>query len=110
MPCYRCDTVQTDPTKGASPWQRGVVNDVQVLVCPLCQQTHEWRSDLDRCAACGARRLVRSLGETRCLDCQHVGAGIPAGSPERMPPPQRDRPLAAQVENALQRVLRQPPT
>lgn len=109
MPCYRCDTVQTDPAKGASPWQRGVVADNQVLICPICQHDHDWRADLDRCARCGSNRLVRRLGETTCLDCQHVGAGVPAGPRIGVPAERGDRPLAAEVATALERVLRQPP-
>jgi len=49
MPCYRCGARQTDPGKGPSPWKRGVIADEQVLVCPDCQQTHDWTADLDRC-------------------------------------------------------------
>lgn len=109
MPCYRCFTVQTDPAKGASPWQRGVIADSQILVCPLCQQTHDWRADLDRCTVCGSTRLVRRLGETSCSDCQQTGPGLPAGERTGVPQDQSSRPLAAQVETALQRVLRQPP-
>ena len=109
MPCYRCDIVQTDPAKGASPWQRGVIADAQVLVCPVCQQTHGWRDDLDRCASCGGNRLARRLGETCCLDCQHIGPGVVATNPDAVAPSQRARPLAAQVETALQRLLREPP-
>jgi hypothetical protein len=109
LPCYRCDTVQTDPVKGASTWQRGVIADSQVLICPPCQRTHDWRADLDRCAQCAGIRLVRRLGETVCLDCQHTGPGLPAGAPAAVPQQQRDRPLAAEVETALRRVLREPP-
>jgi len=109
MPCYRCDTVQTDPVKGASPWQRGVVADNQILICPVCQQSHGWRTDLDRCAECDATRLVRRLGETTCLECQHTGAGIPAQAGMVLPVARGERPLAAQVETALERVLGSPP-
>ena len=34
MPCYRCAMRQTDPGKGPSDWKRGVVDGVQVLICP----------------------------------------------------------------------------
>lgn len=110
MPCYRCDTVQTDPIKGASSWQRAVIADRLILVCPLCQQTHDWLADLDRCAACDSTRLVRRLGETSCQECQHVGSGAPAAAPVVVPQDRQPGPLAAQVETALRRVLRQPPT
>jgi hypothetical protein len=69
MPCYRCATRQTDPGKGPSDWKRGVVDGVQVLICPDCQRTHDWQSDLDACAGCGSTMLVRALGETRCKAC-----------------------------------------
>jgi hypothetical protein len=70
MPCYRCGARQTDPGKGPSPWKRGVIADEQVLVCPDCQQRHDWVSDLDRCGSCGSTMLVRALGQTRCRRCE----------------------------------------
>ena len=72
MPCYRCDTRQTDPARGASPWKRGVREGVQVLVCPDCQRAHNWVADLDRCAACGSTALVRELDQVRCRECGDV--------------------------------------
>lgn len=69
MPCYHCGARQTDPGKGPSPWKRGVIGDEQVLVCPECQQAHDWVADLDRCERCGSTMLVRALGETRCRAC-----------------------------------------
>jgi hypothetical protein len=69
MPCYRCGARQADPGKGPSPWKRGVIADAQVLVCPDCQQAHDWTADLDRCESCGSTMLVRALGETRCREC-----------------------------------------
>lgn len=72
MGCYRCGRRQTDPGKGPSPWKRGVIADEQVLVCPDCQQVHDWRADLDRCESCGSTMLVRALGETRCRSCDHT--------------------------------------
>jgi len=108
MPCYRCDRRQTDPGRGASPWKRGVVRGAQVLVCPTCQREHDWVADLDRCAACRSTRLVRSLGDTRCLACGAQGeqAGGAAqdtapGAPEQPVP----GPLAADVSAALRKVF-----
>jgi primosomal protein N' len=72
MPCYRCGARQNDPGKGPSPWKRGVIADEQVLVCPVCQSTHDWTADLDRCEECGSTMLVRALGETRCRACAHA--------------------------------------
>ncbi|MCA1824557.1 MAG: hypothetical protein LC640_09925 [Frankia sp.] len=71
MPCYRCDARQTDPVRGASPWKRGVIAGAQVLVCPDCQQNHDWLADLDRCARCGSTNLVRALGASQCRRCGH---------------------------------------
>ncbi|MEA2447225.1 MAG: hypothetical protein QOK47_862, partial [Actinomycetota bacterium] len=59
MPCYRCERVQTDPVKGASPWKRGVMKDEQVLICPECQgEVPDWQSAFDHCPRCGSARLV----------------------------------------------------
>lgn len=96
MPCYRCGTRQTDPGKGPSPWKRGVVRDEQVLVCPSCQQAHDWIADLDHCAGCGSTMLVRALGETRCRQCGWSKAAAGAGGAG-------DGSLAADVEAALRR-------
>src|SRR4051794_495923 len=79
MPCYRCGARQHDPGKGPSPWKRGAIADEQVLVCPDCQQVHDWTADLDRCASCGSTMLVRALGETRCRACSWTKAVAPAG-------------------------------
>lgn len=97
MPCYRCGARQTDPGKGPSPWKRGVISDEQVLVCPDCQQTHDWVSDLDRCAACGSTMLLRALGETRCRECSFTKQ---AGREE---PRSADDTLSADVAAALRR-------
>jgi hypothetical protein len=69
MPCYRCAKRQSDPGKGPSDWKRGVLDGVQVLICPGCQGSHDWQAELDCCEACGSVRLVRALGETRCKEC-----------------------------------------
>jgi hypothetical protein len=60
---------QTDPTRGSSPWRRGVRRDRQVLICPGCQRGRDWAADLDRCAACGSTALQCRLGEIECRDC-----------------------------------------
>ena len=70
MPCYRCERVQTDPVKGASPWAIAVVKREQVLVCPVCQQEHpEWIDEVDRCPGCGSTRLKMMLGSMICRSC-----------------------------------------
>jgi hypothetical protein len=79
MPCYRCGTRQVDPDRGESPWRRGVRGDRQVLICPGCQESFDWRSDLDHCPVCSGVHLVRRLGEAECRDCGSVRA--PASTP-----------------------------
>jgi hypothetical protein len=69
MPCYRCDARQTDPARGASPWDRGVVGGEQVLVCPACQRDPDWRRALDQCVSCGSTRLAKALGLVVCRAC-----------------------------------------
>ena len=70
MPCYRCGRVQTDPSKGASPWAVGVVAREQVLVCPQCQvDDPEWAGALERCPRCGATRLKIMVGMVVCRQC-----------------------------------------
>ena len=96
MPCYHCGARQTDPGKGPSPWKRGVIADVQVLVCPACQSSHDWVADLDRCAECGSTMLVRALGETRCRQCSWTKPSSGAAS-------RTDGSLADDVAAALQR-------
>ena len=97
MPCYRCGARQTDPGKGPSPWKRGVIADEQVLVCPDCQQQHDWVADLDRCQSCGSTMLVRALGETRCRECSFTKQG------DRVDPRAVDGGLSADVDAALRR-------
>lgn len=70
MPCYRCGTRQVDPERGKSPWKRGVLREHQVLVCPACQPAAD--ADLDRCARCGSRYLIRRLDQVECLDCRLI--------------------------------------
>ena len=70
MPCYRCQRVQTDPAKGASPWARGVVEGEQILICPDCQALDpEWPQALDRCPQCGSTRLSVVMGSAVCRQC-----------------------------------------
>ena len=99
MPCYRCSARQTDPDRGASPWRRGVVGGEQVLVCPACQAAYDWRSDLDRCEACGAAELGKRLGIVTCRGCgfEAQAAGGAAG---------RAPGLADDVAEAIERTFR----
>lgn len=96
MPCYRCATRQADPANGPSDWKRGVIGGVQILVCPACQQSHDWQHDLDRCTDCGSTMLVRSLGETRCKSCGNSVVAASGTAP-------LDDGLATDVEAALNR-------
>ena len=82
MPCYRCGVRQTDPSRGQSPWKRGVRRDSQVLICPSCQVSHDWMAELSRCPQCASVHLVRRLGEVECRDCGAIvppSAGVPEG-------------------------------
>src|ERR1700722_3859449 len=69
MPCYRCGVRQTDPSRGQSPWKRGVRRQSQILICPGCQDTVDWMSEMDRCSRCSSVHLVKRLGEVECRDC-----------------------------------------
>lgn len=84
MPCYRCGVRQTDPSRGQSPWRRGVRRDSQVLICPRCQASDDWMADLARCPRCGSVHLVRRLGEVECRDCGTIvppSPGLGEGEP-----------------------------
>jgi hypothetical protein len=102
MPCFRCGARQTDPIRGASPWKRGVRDERQVLVCPQCQATAEWTTDLDRCTTCHSPALVCRLGEIECRDCGHVRTADRPTDPVAPGAPG----LSEEVEAALSRVLR----
>src|SRR5512142_915559 len=73
MPCWQCARRQTDPARGPSPWRRGVLGGEQVLVCPDCSSEPDWDANLDACARCGSRRLVKALGEVSCRACGAAG-------------------------------------
>lgn len=108
MGCHVCGARQTDPAKGASPWQRGVAGGVQVLGCPDCQRAGTWAAALDTCAACGSAALIRRLGDTVCRSCGHVGDGVaaPGGeAPERPAAPA----IADEVAAALDRFFGRAP-
>jgi hypothetical protein len=118
MPCYRCGARQVDPDRGESPWKRGVRADRQVLICPACQASVDWMSELDRCPVCSSAHLVRRLGEAECRDCGYVsepgvvtaaagaapGTGSGTGSVGGVVAGGSDG-LAEEVELALERVL-----
>lgn len=85
MPCYRCGVRQTDPSRGQSPWKRGVRQYSQILICPGCQDAADWVADLDRCSQCSSVHLVKRLGEVECRDCGAIvppEAAAEAGYPE----------------------------
>ena len=107
MGCYVCGARQTDPARGASPWQRGVVRGRQVLGCPDCQASGAWARVLDACASCGSTALVRRLGETVCRTCGNAGDGVAAA--DAPPPAQPASGIADEVSAALDRMFRQMP-
>ena len=79
MPCYRCGVRQTDPSRGQSPWKRGVRRHSQILICPGCQDAADWTAELDRCSQCSSVHLVKRLGEVECRDCGTIVAPEGAG-------------------------------
>jgi hypothetical protein len=101
--CFVCGRRQTDPARGASPWQRGVVRGSQVLGCPDCQRSGAWAAVLDACSSCASTALVRRLGETVCRSCGHAGDGVAAVSAPADPPPVDRSALADEVSAALDR-------
>lgn len=104
MGCYVCGARQTDPARGASPWQRGVVDGEQVLGCPDCQRSGAWAASLDTCGSCGSTALVRRLGETVCRACGRTGDGVPAAAPPERRAGERAA-LADEVAAALDRAF-----
>jgi hypothetical protein len=106
MPCFTCGARQTDPVRGASPWKRGVRADRQVLICPSCQTTLDWATELDRCAACDSTALVCRLGEVECRICGNVRS---ADRPAEDPAPPEAPGLSDEVAQALDRVLKKGP-
>jgi len=112
MGCHVCRRRQVDPESGPSAWRRAVVAGELVLVCPECQ-VDGWSDGLDRCRACGSTALVKRLGEVSCRGCGATGerawssSAAPVRSPEAGQPAGSSREqLAAEVEAALERVLR----
>jgi len=105
MPCYRCHARQTDPVRGTSPWNRGVVAGEQVLVCPDCQRAPDWRRSLDSCARCGSTHLTKALGLVVCRDC---GTRSETGRPDRRSGGTPPGDLAVDVEAALARMFGRP--
>jgi hypothetical protein len=109
VPCYRCGARQTDPSRGESPWRRGVSGEQLVLVCPACQGSTDWTAALDHCERCASAHLIRRLGQTECLDCGLVrdpsaasgpgAAGLDPGAAGLDPG------LAEEVSRALDRLL-----
>ena len=81
MPCYRCGVRQTDPSRGQSPWKRGVRRYSQILICPGCQDTADWMAEMDRCSQCSSVHLVKRLGEVECRDCGAIVPPQASGEP-----------------------------
>jgi uncharacterized protein (DUF983 family) len=107
VPCYRCGARQGDPEPGKpSPWRQGLVREHQVLICPGCHPAAV--GELARCPRCDSARLVRRLDQVECLDCRltrTVLANAGDADPAVPVPVRGDSGLAAEVANALARVL-----
>jgi hypothetical protein len=103
-----------------------VRRDSQILICPGCQATDDWMTDLDRCSVCSSLHLVRRLGEVECRDCgailppagEQAADGPPPGDPRGSAAsavpghgpgqPEETAPgLSEEVARALDRVLSQ---
>ncbi|MCA1839788.1 MAG: hypothetical protein LC723_05590 [Actinobacteria bacterium] len=70
MACFRCERIQTDPAKGASPWVRLVVQGEQVLLCPICQsEVTDFYALGDRCPECSSTRLNVVMDSVICKSC-----------------------------------------
>jgi hypothetical protein len=107
MPCYRCGARQSDPERGPSPWKRavarlGAAGEHQVLICPSCQRLGGWTAGLQACSGCGSLHLIRRLDQVECLDCRRVRDAL---ADNDKVPPARDRVLAAEVAEAIDRLL-----
>jgi hypothetical protein len=71
--CHLCGRPTYDPDKRSAPWARAVAGGKQVLICPTCQRERpDWADSLDRCDACGGKRLTAMLGEVVCRACGHT--------------------------------------
>jgi hypothetical protein len=101
MPCYSCGARQVDPDRGESVWKRGVRVGHQVLICPACQASVNWMSELDRCPACESAHLVRRLGEVECRDCGYVREPADAEGMDLVPGAAGGDMAAADAESAL---------
>ena len=105
MACVRCGARQDDPTRGPSPWKRGVLGGEQVLVCPDCQRQSGWQAGFDRCPQCDGLRLSKALGVVHCAACGWSGELPASSTPWELA---ADAGLAGEVQAALDRVLRAP--
>ncbi len=103
MPCCLCGARPKDPACGGEPWKRGVRRERQVLICPDCLVSRDWKAELDRCGRCRSTFLISRLGEIECHSCGEVR---PQTAPAE--PPRVDAALINEVEQALSRVLSGP--
>ncbi|MEY9211091.1 hypothetical protein NI17_012070 [Thermobifida halotolerans] len=101
MPCYLCGARPSDPAGGGEPWKRGVRRERQVLICPDCLVSRDWKADLDRCGCCRSTFLISRLGEIECHGCGEVRPQAVSA----VEPPRVDAALTNEVEQALSRVL-----
>src|SRR4051812_37968359 len=101
MPCFICQTRQTDPERGPSGWKRLVRAGEQVLICPECARKPGCDAAADRCPSCGATSLSKSLDVVRCRDCGSTSATAAPSAEGRSSQPD----LSAEIAQAVDRVL-----
>ena len=102
MPCFRCGARQADPDDGPGQWRCAVRVGRQVLVCPDCQESGRWESDVDACPSCGSLALARRLGQTICTSCLAV---LHHDFPPTDDWPAMDYALSRDVAAAIERTL-----
>lgn len=51
-----------------------MIDDSQILICPVCQEEHpSWTEELRVCPRCGSTRLSLKMGSLACRACGYLG-------------------------------------